>query len=69
MVKAEELHVGQTVDWFHGSKHLVVAEILEITELKVKLLGITKSYWVNKSTLLKNLNKADASEYIGIQPW
>ena len=52
------LVVGNTVDWLHGDKQIVVT-ILEIEADRVKVSGMYSDYWLKKTTLLRKLQKAN----------
>jgi hypothetical protein len=47
---------GQTVFWTKGDCYMQ-AKILKIEKKRVILSGLTKNYWMQKSTLIRNINK------------
>jgi hypothetical protein len=51
--------VGDTVSWYHGHAYLKVVTILKIEPDRVFLSGMSSEYWMKRSTLDKNLSKAE----------
>lgn len=55
---------GQRLDWLHGDC-CRRAKVLKVEKDRVLLKGLTREYWVNKTTLLKKVNAPDPVLYRG----
>jgi hypothetical protein len=51
-----EFKKEQELFWLHGDCHMI-ATVLEVESERVYLSGLTKDYWIKKSTLIKKLKK------------
>jgi len=56
--------IGQDVYWLHGEHHRV-AKVIELSEDKVRLSGMTSKYWIKKTTLIKKINQPYPSGRVG----
>lgn len=56
--------VGNSLCWLHGNNYRV-AEVLEVEADRVKLSGMTSTYWRSKKSLLPLLDKTPINTSCG----
>ncbi len=57
MSEITEFEIGQDLCWLQGFHSHRVGMVLEMTDTKVKLQGVTKDYWISKEVLLDKVNR------------
>lgn len=56
--------VGNSLCWLHGDNYRV-AEVLEVKADRVRLSGMTATYWRSKKSLLPHLDKTPVNTSSG----
>ena len=56
--------VGNSLCWLHGDNYRV-AEVLEVEADRVRLSGMTATYWRSKKSLLPRLDKTPINTSCG----
>ncbi|MDE5179178.1 hypothetical protein [Vibrio fluvialis] len=59
-----KFETGQEVDWLHGDNYRF-AKIIEVEPERVKLQGITRTYWMKKETLANRIRLTYRPKSIG----
>lgn len=57
MTENHDYYPGQKLSWYHGHAYLKVVKVLEVEPDRVRVQGMSSTYWIRKTTLEKNLGK------------
>lgn len=51
-----EFYIGQELEWLHGLHSHRIGKVVLIEGDRVKIEGLTKSYFISKTALLRKVN-------------
>ena len=51
MTENHDYYPGQKLSWYHGHAYLKVVKVLEVEPDRVRVQGMSSTYWIRKTTL------------------